>query len=180
MSNRRTFLKQGGAGIVGACGAREGRGNDRGARGPDDSSSGRSAAAAGARTWRPDVRTPERGRAGLRLRPRRGPARAAAKAVAKITGKAPKVVTDLRRVLDDKSVDAVTVATPDHWHAPATILACDAGKHVYVEKPCSHNIREGRLMVEAARRSNRVVQLGTQSRSNAVVAQAIEAAPRGR
>ena len=67
-------------------------------------------------------------------------------------------MTDLRKVLDDKSVDAVIVATPDHWHAPATILACDAGKHVYVEKPCSHNIREGRLMVEAARRTGRVVQ----------------------
>ena len=76
---------------------------------------------------------------------------AAAKAVAKITGKAPKAVTDLRHVLDDKSVDAVTVATPDHWHAPASILACEAGKHVYVEKPCSHNIREGQLLVEAAR-----------------------------
>ena len=50
---------------------------------------------------------------------------------------------------------AVFIATPDHWHAPATILACDAGKHVYVEKPCSHNIREGRLMIEAARRSTR-------------------------
>ena len=61
-----------------------------------------------------------------------------------------QVESDLRRVLDDTSVDAVFIATPDHWHAPATILACDAGKHVYVEKPCSHNIREGRLMVEAA------------------------------
>ena len=53
-----------------------------------------------------------------------------------------------------RAVDAVWIATPDHWHAPATILACDAGKHVYVEKPCSHNIREGRLMIEAARRNN--------------------------
>ena len=104
---------------------------------------------------------------GLRLRPRRVRARAAAKAVAKITGKAPKVVADLRRVLDDKSVDAVTWRTPDHWHAPAAILACEAGKHVYVEKPCSHNIREGQLLVEAARAHNRVVQHGTQSRSSA-------------
>lgn len=83
-------------------------------------------------------------------------------------------VADLRRVLDDKSVEAVVIATPDHWHAPATILACDAGKHVYVEKPCSHNIREGRLMVEAARRNHRVVQLGTQSRSTPVIQEAIE------
>ncbi len=100
-------------------------------------------------------------------------ARAAAEVVSRITGKAPEVMSDLRRVLDDKSVDAVTVATPDHWHAPATILACDAGKHVYVEKPCSHNFREGRLMVDAARRTGKVVQLGTQSRSNPKVAQAI-------
>ncbi|WP_165072431.1 Gfo/Idh/MocA family protein [Paludisphaera rhizosphaerae] len=100
-------------------------------------------------------------------------AAAAAQAVAKATGKTPKVVTDLRRVLNDRSIDAVTVAAPDHWHAPATILAVDAGKHVYVEKPCSHNLREGRLMVEAARRTGRTVQLGTQSRSNPMVLRAI-------
>jgi len=91
--------------------------------------------------------------------------RAAADHVKKSSGNAPKQTRDLRQVLDDKSVDAVIVATPDHWHAPATILACDAGKHVYVEKPASHNLREGRLMVEAARRHRRVVQVGTQSRS---------------
>src|SRR4029453_10500188 len=61
---------------------------------------------------------------------------AGAKAVESISGKMPKPVKDLRRVLEDKAVDAVVIATPDHWHAPATILACDAGKHVYVEKPC--------------------------------------------
>ena len=61
-----------------------------------------------------------------------------------------RAVSDMRRVLDDKAVDAVLVATPDHWHSPASILACDAGKHVYVEKPISHNIREGRLLVEAS------------------------------
>jgi predicted dehydrogenase len=81
--------------------------------------------------------------------------------------KTPQAFTDLRRVLEEKSVDAVIIATPDHWHAPATILACDAGKHVYVEKPGSHNIREGRLMIEAARRHRRVVQVGTQGRSSA-------------
>ncbi|HEY5311492.1 MAG TPA: Gfo/Idh/MocA family oxidoreductase, partial [Pirellulales bacterium] len=69
---------------------------------------------------------------------------------------------------------AVVIATPDHWHAPATILACQAGKHVYVEKPCSHNIREGRLMIEAARKYNRVVQVGTQSRSNPLVERAMQ------
>src|SRR5207244_1318477 len=103
-----------------------------------------------------------------------GRASTAAKAVVSIAGKAPKVVKDLREVLDDKSVDAVTVATPDHWHGPATILACDAGKHVYVEKPCSHNMREGRLMIDAARRNKRVVQTGTQSRSAEHVIKAIE------
>ena len=80
--------------------------------------------------------------------------------------KAPKAVGDLRRILEDKSVDAVVIAMPDHWHAPATLLACDAGKHVYVEKPGSHNIREGRLMIDAARRTKRVVQVGTQTRSS--------------
>ncbi|MBL8212092.1 MAG: Gfo/Idh/MocA family oxidoreductase [Bryobacterales bacterium] len=74
----------------------------------------------------------------------------------------PPLVADLRRCLDDKSVDAVVMGTPIHWHAPGTILACDAGKDVYVEKPISHNIREGRLMVDAARRNRRIVQTGTQ------------------
>jgi predicted dehydrogenase len=99
---------------------------------------------------------------------------AAAKLVEGTGRPAPKTTQDMRTVLDDKSVDAVFIATPDHWHAPATILACDAGKHVYVEKPCSHNIREGRLMIEAARRNNRIVQVGTQSRSSAHVMKAME------
>jgi predicted dehydrogenase len=85
----------------------------------------------------------------------------------------PKSVKDMRQIFDDKSVDAVWIATPDHWHGPATILACDAGKHVYVEKPCAHNLREGRLMIEASRRNNKVVQVGTQSRSTAHVMEGI-------
>ena len=64
-------------------------------------------------------------------------------------------VTDLRRILDDRSVDAVTIATPDHWHVPAALLALDAGKHVYVEKPCCHNMREGQLLLAAARKHKR-------------------------
>jgi predicted dehydrogenase len=84
------------------------------------------------------------------------------------------VVADLRRVLDDKAVQAVWIATPDHWHAPAAILAANAGKHVYVEKPCAHNLREGRWMVEAARRNKIVMQVGTQSRSTAHVRRAIQ------
>jgi len=103
----------------------------------------------------------------------------AAETVEKLSGRAPKAVKDLREVLDDKALDAVWIATPDHWHAPATILACDAGKHVYVEKPCSHNIREGRLMIEAARRNNRVVQVGTQTRSTAGVQEAMEKLRKG-
>jgi len=99
---------------------------------------------------------------------------AAAKAVEAGGGKAPRADKDMRRMLEDKSVDAVVIATPDHWHAPATILACDAGKHVYVEKPAAHNIREGRLMIDAARRTKKVVQVGTQSRSVEHVRRAIE------
>lgn len=74
----------------------------------------------------------------------------------------PPVVSDIRRCLDDAGVDAIVMGTPIHWHAPGTILACAAGKDVYVEKPVSHNIQEGRQMVEAARRFGRVVQAGTQ------------------
>lgn len=85
-----------------------------------------------------------------------------------------KAVGDMRRVLDDKSVDAVIVATPDHWHSPASILACEAGKHVYVEKPISHNIREGRLLVEASARNQTLVQHGTQSRSTSTMIEAVK------
>ena len=83
-------------------------------------------------------------------------------------------VSDLRRILDDKSIDAVAIAACDHWHAPAAILACEAGKHVYVEKPCSHSVREGRLMIDAARRNKRVMQHGTQSRSKATTQAAMQ------
>ena len=85
-----------------------------------------------------------------------------------------RAVTDMRKILDDKSVDAVIVTTPDHWHSPASILACDAGKHVYVEKPISHNVREGRLLVEAAARNKVNVQHGTQSRSTAMMIDAVK------
>jgi len=85
--------------------------------------------------------------------------------VAGIQGFAPKTTQDFRRALDDKSANAIVVATPDHWHALATVWGCQAGKHVYVEKPVSHSPWEGRKMVEAARKYNRVVQAGTQNRS---------------
>ncbi len=90
-----------------------------------------------------------------------------------------KAVNDLRRVLDDKSVDAVSIATPDHWHTPAALLALAAGKHVYVEKPCSHNVQEGRWLVAAAERHGRIVQHGTQSRSAPLIQTAIRALREG-
>jgi predicted dehydrogenase len=94
-------------------------------------------------------------------------------AVQKIAGKPPRTEKDFRRLLDDKSIDAVTIATPDHWHALLAVLACQAGKDVYVEKPASHNMVEGRRMVEAARKYKRIVQLGTQWRSTPHVEEAI-------
>ncbi|HUG90353.1 MAG TPA: Gfo/Idh/MocA family oxidoreductase [Planctomycetaceae bacterium] len=98
-----------------------------------------------------------------------------AESLAKISeSRRPAVMGDPRKVFDSPQVDAVLIATPDHWHAPAAIMACMAGKHVYVEKPCSHNVREGRLLVEAARRNQRVVQHGTQSRSMELIANAVQ------
>jgi predicted dehydrogenase len=82
-------------------------------------------------------------------------------------GKAPKTVQDVRKALDDPNLDAISIATPNHWHALMTIWAVQAGKDVYVEKPCSHNVREGRIAVELARKHGRIVQHGTQSRSSA-------------
>ncbi len=80
-------------------------------------------------------------------------------------GVKPGTEWDMRRVFDDKEIDAVSFTTPNHWHALGTIWACQAGKHVYVEKPSSHNIFEGRKMIEAARKYNRIVQVGFQNRS---------------
>jgi predicted dehydrogenase len=87
------------------------------------------------------------------------------KSVEDVAGKAPRTEKDFRRLLDDKSIDAIAIATPDHWHALLTVMACQAGKDVYCEKPASHNVVEGRRSVEAARKYQRVVQLGTQRRS---------------
>ena len=82
--------------------------------------------------------------------------------------------TDLRRVFDDQSIDAVVIALPNHWHALATIWACQAGKDVYVEKPFSYNLWEGQQMVAAARKYDRMVQVGTQNRSSTLLSQAID------
>lgn len=78
----------------------------------------------------------------------------------------PKLENDIRKVLDDKNVDMLINATPDHWHTPGSIMAMKAGKHVYVEKPCSHNMHENEQLVQAAKQFNKVVQMGNQQRSS--------------
>jgi predicted dehydrogenase len=95
------------------------------------------------------------------------------KAVKDVTGVEPTAIKDFRKVLEDKELDAVYIAAPDHWHAPAAILACKADKHVYVEKPLCHNPREGEMLVEAATKYSRVVQIGTQRRSFPTLAKGI-------
>ncbi len=103
--------------------------------------------------------------------------RAAEKAAAVVTkgqSRSAKIESDIRRVLDDRSIDALVVAAPNHWHAPATILGCAAGKHVYVEKPLSQTAEEGELAIQAARKHNRVVQLGAQRRSRPAIIEAID------
>lgn len=87
------------------------------------------------------------------------------KTIAELTGKSPKQYDDYRRVIDDKDIDVVIVGTPDHWHCLPTVEACAAGKDVYVEKPLSNSIAECRAMLEAARKYNRIVQVGQQQRS---------------
>ncbi|MFN3652793.1 MAG: Gfo/Idh/MocA family protein [Armatimonadota bacterium] len=99
--------------------------------------------------------------------------KAAAALAAKGYAGKPRGLGDFRKALDDPKVDALVIAAPNHWHAPATILGCAAGKHVYVEKPACHNPREGELMVRAARKHRRAVQLGTQRRSMPGVMEAI-------
>jgi predicted dehydrogenase len=94
--------------------------------------------------------------------------------VRKLKGADPKEYNDMRAMFDSKDVDAVSVATPNHWHALATIWACQAGKDVYVEKPASHNMFESHQMVTAARKYNRMVQVGTQSRATAYKRRAVE------
>ena len=90
-----------------------------------------------------------------------------------VSGK-PQTFIDIRKLLEDKSIDAVSIATPNHWHSLMAIWACQAGKDVYVEKPCSHNLWEGRQLVRAAEKYNRIVQHGTQIRSSAAIQEAIK------
>ena len=101
-------------------------------------------------------------------------AESAVKLLAGAGNKSPQAIGDFRKILDDKSVDALVCAAPNHWHAPATILGVQAGKHVYVEKPCSHNAQEGEWMVAAARKHKRAVQMGSQRRSGAAIKEGIQ------
>ena len=82
--------------------------------------------------------------------------------------------TDMRQLLEDKNIDAISIATPNHWHTLQTIWACQAGKDVYVEKPCSHNVFESKQIVAAARKYDRIVQMGSQSRSSPALQEAVQ------
>jgi predicted dehydrogenase len=102
--------------------------------------------------------------------------RAIAKTIQSVTDiqqRTPRGLGDFRKALEDRSIDAVVIATPDHWHAPAAILALNAGKHVYVEKPCSHNPAEGEMLVAATRKSGKICQMGNQRRSWSKINEAI-------
>ncbi len=99
--------------------------------------------------------------------------------VAEVQPKAPEGLGDFRRALESKSVDALVIAAPDHWHAPAAILALQAGKHVYLEKPCGHNPHEGELLLEAQRKYRRLVQMGTQRRSSPLAIEGMQAIQEG-
>ena len=169
---RRDFLGASGGVLIGGAGARLMGANDRvnvaivglGGRGSDHIDS--FASLPGARIAALcDVNQAARERAVARVR--------------KLNGSEPKTYADLRQVLEDKDVDAVSLATPNHWHALGTIWACQAGKDVYTEKPASYNIVEGRVMVEAARKHGRMVQVGTQNRSAPHVQRAIELVRQG-
>src|ERR1700732_3423063 len=97
-----------------------------------------------------------------------------ADAVQRETGEAPASEKDFRKILEQKDVDAITIATPDHWHAPMAIAGLQAGKHVYVEKPCSHNPAEGEMLVQAQRKYGKLAQMGTQQRSSAHSIEVVE------
>ena len=94
--------------------------------------------------------------------------------IEKNTGKRPKEYVDIRKLLEDKTIDAISIATPNHWHSLMGVWACQAGKDVYVEKPCSHSYWEGRQLVTAARKYNRIVQHGTNSRSTVALREAMQ------
>jgi predicted dehydrogenase len=111
--------------------------------------------------------------------PDRGHVDRAADVVRKAGGANVRAISDFRRILDDKSVDILVCAAPNHWHAPATILACAAHKHIYVEKPCSGTAREGELAVQAAAKHKLLVQMGNQRRTWPRIVEAIEEVRKG-
>src|SRR6478735_7301559 len=88
--------------------------------------------------------------------------------------KKPATYVDMRKMLEDKSIDAISIASPNHWHTLQTIWACQAGKDVYVEKPCSHNVFESKQIIAAARKYNRMVQMGSQSRSSEALREGVQ------
>jgi hypothetical protein len=94
-------------------------------------------------------------------------------------GEAPVSEKDFRRILEQKDVDAITIATPDHWHAPMAIAGLKAGKHVFLEKPCSHNPAEGEMLVQAQQKYRKLVQMGTQQRSSQHTTEIIEKISQG-
>lgn len=100
-------------------------------------------------------------------------------AIEKLTGKKSKGITDVRKLLEAKDCDCVAIAAPDHWHAPATLMAVQAGKNVYVEKPCSHNPAEGEILVQAAQKYGRLIQMGNQRRSFPKIIEAMQALREG-
>lgn len=97
-----------------------------------------------------------------------------ADAATKEMGEAPDAVVDFRQILEQKNVDAITIATPDHWHAPMAIAGLQAGKHVYLEKPCSHNPAEGTMLIQAQQKYGKLVQMGTQQRSSPYTIEIVE------
>ena len=92
---------------------------------------------------------------------------------------APHTEGDCRKIMGNKHIDAIYIATPDHWHAPLAIMGCQANKHVYVEKPLSHNPNEGELAITAARKYNKIVQMGAQRRSDPILMQGMEQLHKG-
>ena len=172
MSRRRftaaTSLASGGGGS-GRRPARAGGERPRGAR-PASASAARATRSSGAS---PSSRTSRSRRSATSTRTCSRAARATRRSRTSPPS-SPGYAQDLRRVLDDKDIDGVIVATPNHWHALATIWALQAGKHVYVEKPASHTVWEGRQMVEATKRYGKIVQVGTMNRSRPAVRQAIQ------
>lgn len=94
--------------------------------------------------------------------------------VSKVNNNTPSFFVDIRKMLEQKDMDVLMIATPDHWHAPMTLMGLQAGKHVYVEKPCGHNAREGELLIEAQKKYGKVVQMGNQQRSAPTSIQAVK------